>query len=1402
MSPLLDPDSSDRASQATQRSLWRHWWKVALALCVLAALIVGGAAWYASTAQFENRVRREVISVLERATGGRVDLGALRWRVFHLEFEADNLTIHGLEAAGEAPYAHADRIYVRVKILSFIRTKIGLNYLEADHPSIHIIVYPDGSTNQPRPKVASTSNTSVTDTLFDLAVDRTEVKDGVALINQQAIPFNLAANNLGVTVKYVSPIIPRGRDRYLGTIHVEDLTAQRGKASPVHSQLDLQVEVGRNEANLQSLQLQTGRSTLEGNASVQDFANPQWKTTLNGKVDIRTFEALASIPGLETGNVEMQLTGQGTKSSFVVDGQAKVTDGTYRTGTVHLVGVNAKTAIHVTDDELALTNAQATLPGGGTVDGTLRIVHWLNTAPEAPPVTPAASRAARKADAIALASSQPQGAVRARISRMALTSIMAVVASPGDRDLGFDTMVNGPVNVDWKGDSTVNVTDAKLTLTAPAQAAPGLVPLNGIVDAQYVNAGGMVNIRNLAVQTPGTHLRVTGALGVYPITRPSAMQVDLTTSNLGEFDRTLTTLGLAARGKTGVQAIPVALRGQAAFEGTITRSILVPDVKGHLSATDFDVVYSSLPAEAHLAREAVESVSEASRQVQHTIHWDSLDAQAEYAPELISVEQASLVRGTTTIHVSGAVHAHQITPRHLAFDEESAIRVDASVHGASLTDVLQTVGDNLPVTGTVNLEAHATGQVDNLSGGGHLAVQGGNIYGEPYRSLNADLRFAGREIDATHLVFLQDGGKVTGDGGYDISAESFHFKAQGTGFDLAHIQRLKNPTYPVGGLLAFEAHGDGTVKNPNVEADLHLSRLNLADKAGGNMDATAHTQGGLLLVDLSAHMTNASFQVHGQMQLSGDYQTKARLALDSLDVDPILQTFNVHGVSAHSSITGMVNVEGPLKHPRQLSGDATIEQFSLALGAVPLKTEGALHATLINGRLHLDPFHVVGDDTDLHAQGSVGVLDGSRDLDLHGNGSINMKLAQTLDTDITASGHVDFNVDALGSFQSPSLTGQVKFTNVAMALLDFPNGLSQMNGTLAFDQDRLDVKDLTAVSGGGKLQLGGFITYQRGLYGDLTATAKDVRIRYPQGVSSMADAKLRLQGTQSSLLLSGNVTITRFVIGSDLDLAALSSSGSVSLPPDPNAPSNHLRLDIHILSAPQLDFQNSYAKLAGEVDLRIRGTLAQPSLLGHIAITDGSATFAGTKYELQRGDIYFTNPVRIDPLIDLTATARVEDYDITIAMNGTTSKLTPTFRSEPPLSEQDIFGLLATGRTQEEQQIYSQQQQAAGVNSTADALLGGALNATVSSRIQKLFGGGSVKIDPSYVTGTGNASARITVEQQIAKNATATYATNINSTQQQLIQGQVNLTQNLSVLAVRDESGVFSLIFKIRRRYK
>ena len=157
-------------------------------------------------------VRDRLVATLEQATGGRVELGSFHWHLMRLEFEADNLTIHGLEAPGEIPYAHIDRLFVRAKIISFFRAKVGLNLLQGEHPVFHLIVYPDGSTNQPHPKTAE-HHGSVTDTLFDLAVDRTEITNGVLLLNQRAIPFDLAANDLGATIEY-----DRARDHYLADL--------------------------------------------------------------------------------------------------------------------------------------------------------------------------------------------------------------------------------------------------------------------------------------------------------------------------------------------------------------------------------------------------------------------------------------------------------------------------------------------------------------------------------------------------------------------------------------------------------------------------------------------------------------------------------------------------------------------------------------------------------------------------------------------------------------------------------------------------------------------------------------------------------------------------------------------------------------------------------------------------------------------------------------------------------------------------------------------------------------------------------------------------------------------------------------------------------------------------------
>jgi translocation and assembly module TamB len=1471
------------------------------ALAVLLVLVIvtaGGVYWYSTTPAFENKVRGILISTLEDSVGGRVELGDVRWNLLHLDFEIRNLTIHGLEAANEVPFAHLDLLHVRLKIISLFKAQIGLNYLGVEHPVVHVIVYKDGSTNQPVPrKKSAPSKTSPVDQIFDLAVDRTEINNGVALFNQQAMPFSLNANNLALLVNYIP-----SRDHYVGNLSIEDIAAQTGK-SPLHSNLTVSADAGRNEVTIPSLVLTSGDSSLSANAHLSDFNDPHWQMSAKGSIDLRQAEALAAVPGLDRGVVALDLHGIGTKALFTVDGATRLADVTYKTPTIGISGLSAATKVHITQDEVSLTDLAARLARGGEIDAEAHLYNWL--APSAPQASAPAAAALQPRAKVAATARAPRsvnntvaantsnrvtkaqvsrGVVKAHLSGFTLPTILSIIAPPKFQNLGFTTTASGDLNLNWTGNASDLGADAKVALDAPPQPAGGNVPVNGILDAAYSGRDNSVLVRQLRADTPGTHVQVAGGVGL-AAGRGSSLQTLVTVSTLGEFNQALIAFGVGSSGKKGTQAIPVALHGQAQFQGTVTGSVAAPDVKGHLSVNNFDVelspaapaaaakpkvvaasttpvqaptaptsgmttcqpgapdasgspvlnctnpseqkvpvpvvspsagstgavasTYNSPPA---AAAAAVPPPAPATPAAPSSIHFDSLAADAEYSPALISIESALLIRGKTQLHASGQLHAHQLSRHRLAFDNDSALTADASIAQATIPDLLSLAGQVLPVTGTLALQAHVTGTPNNLKGGGHVVVNGGEAYGQPYKSLNADLVFAGREVGASNLVFLLDGGQLTAAAGFNLTTSQFHFQAQGSGFDLAHFKNINTAPLTVGGQINFDAQGRGSAatgqipSSLDVKAAAHLVNLAVSNRAGGptttgNVDINAHTQAGKVLVDVNSRLNGAALEVHDETALAGEYQTSAKLSLANLDLNPCLQLFNVQGVTAHSALSGTVTLDGPLGTPKQLTGDARLSRLEVITQGFPIATDGGLHAALHNGNFTLDQVHITGNGTDLRADGSAELFGAARALNAKATGSLDLKMVHSLVPDATASGAIGLNMNVGGTIERPDVQGKVSFTNVYASYATFPNGISNMNGSLVFDQGRLSVDNLTGYSGGGLLAFGGFVAYQQGVYADLNVSGKAIRVRYAGGISTLLDTKIRAQGTLQNLLVSGGVTVTRFAIGPNLDLSSFNTNG-ISPPPDPTAFGNRIRLDIHVTSSPQLDINNSYAKLAGDINLNIRGTAEDPAVLGHISITEGDATFGGTHYVLQHGDIYFTNPVRIDPTIDLEASAHVDNFDVIVGLNGNSEKLTPTFRSEPPLSEPDIFSLLAVGRTQEEASIDSEEQSQEGVNSTADSILGGALNATVTSRINKLFGGGSVKIDPNFVGGTGNSTARITVQQQISKNGTATFATNVNSTADQLIQGQYNLTPDVAIVAVRDESGVFSMLLKLHKRYR
>jgi translocation and assembly module TamB len=246
---------------------------------------------------------------------------------------------------------------------------------------------------------------------------------------------------------------------------------------------------------------------------------------------------------------------------------------------------------------------------------------------------------------------------------------------------------------------------------------------------------------------------------------------------------------------------------------------------------------------------------------------------------------------------------------------------------------------------------------------------------------------------------------------------------------------------------------------------------------------------------------------------------------------------------------------------------------------------------------------------------------------------------------------------------------------------------------------------------------------------------------------------------------------------------------------------------VHVTTTPELQMQTAIARLSGNADLRLRGTAERPAILGRVEVLEGEVTFNGTKYNLDRGDVTFANPAKTQPVIDLQATTRVRDYDITVQLRGDASVangIKVTWQSEPQLPEADVIALLALGRTQEESAAAAQSGGFGFGGDASNLLINEALNSAVNSRLQRLFGASRVKIDPQGLASETNVirGPQVTVEQEVAGKLTLTYSTNVSVSNQQIIQAEYHLTRNISVVALRDQNGVVSFDFKLRRRKK
>jgi translocation and assembly module TamB len=416
---------------------------------------------------------------------------------------------------------------------------------------------------------------------------------------------------------------------------------------------------------------------------------------------------------------------------------------------------------------------------------------------------------------------------------------------------------------------------------------------------------------------------------------------------------------------------------------------------------------------------------------------------------------------------------------------------------------------------------------------------------------------------------------------------------------------------------------------------------------------------------------------------------------------------------------------------------------------------------------------------------------------------------QDFNKDVVSSGNATIAASVRGSLQDPQVAGRMELKSASFNLADIPNGLDDANGVILFDKRRATIEKLTGQTGGGAISIAGFVgfvapewTYR------LQARADNVRIRYPEGVSTTISSNLSLTGTTSKSILSGVITIRRAGFNPRTDIGGIlaASAKPIAAPTTPNLILRGMQLDVHIETAPGLQLQTSLTSdLQAEADLRIRGTAAKPSLIGRVVVNQGDVQFFGNKYTINRGEIGFYNPVKIEPVLDMDLETRVRGILVTINFTGPLSKLNVSYRSDPPLESTEIIALLAVGRAPGTNTSLASGQTVASQNflsSSSNTLLGQAVAAPINGRLQRFFGVSRLKIDPQLTGINAVPQARLTVEQQVSRDVTLTYITNLSQANQQIVRLEWDVDKTWSVVALREENGAFGIDFFFKKRLR
>jgi translocation and assembly module TamB len=1339
-----DLDSADPGKRRIGRRLVRviAW---AAASLVLVALIV--AVTLVALVNNDG-VHRYLLEKAQSEASARLGV-RVQLENFTLRLSTLSLDLYGVSVDGAAPYAHPqllqiDHVEVSARVVSVLTRKWYLAGVQVDHPVAWITIDRNGVSNLPELK---SSNGGSGTSIFDLAIRHAILNRGEVYFNSRPSALEADVHDVDFHTAFNSLLA-----KYSGKLAYTNAHLKYGAMRPIVHDLEVSFDATPSTFHLTQAKMSSGPSSLMLTATLKNYSKPDVEAQYDATVDGNQLGQIlrsSSVPvGLAraTGTIHyQQAANRSLLQSLAVNGDLASRKLNVKTSVARGEIDNLAAHYSLANGDATLRDLRANvLDGVLTAHGTMKNIGGDSRSSLNASLHGASMARLRRA--LLRQGAQPGAAVSGKLDATADASWGKTL---DDLTARADVAAKGQV---FRSSGAQNA-------AANGMTASAAIPVETAIHGIYTAANKQLALENSNLHTSQTSVNLNGVIG-----RSSSIAVTVQANDLREVAE-IADLFRAPAASEPLQ--PLDLTGEAAFTGKIQGTTAAPHLTGTLSAA--------------------------------SVHWNGTDWKSLRTDVDLSPSHAGLAHAA--IESASGSHVALSASADLddwSFTKQSPIQVQLSASRMNMAEIMKLAQQQIPVTGVLNANVTLHGTELDPQGNGNVSLTGVTAYDEPIQSVNMSFSGDGNGVHANFSARLA-GGVIEGKGTVQPEQRTYSAQITSSGIDLGKLHAVEARGINASGVVALRVNGQGAFDNPELDASLQIPALTMEDQKISAVDLHANLANHAVGAELTSSAMGA--QIHGKatVALTGEYLADASLDTNAFSIGPLLEAY---APDEAGDVSGQIEVHatlhGPLKDRNQLEAHATIPLLKVGYSnTVALAAVAPIQIDYKNGIVNLQPTAIHGTDTDLKLQAAIPVSGGGP-ASLLAQGTVNLQLLQLFNPDLRSSGELKLNINSHGPLNGTNLGGEIDIVDANVSSADLPVGLQHGNGSLTLATDRLNIDKFQGTMGGGTITAQGGIVYRPRLQFNMGVAAQGVRLLYPQGVRESVDATLRLTGGFNRATLGGNVNISDLSFTPAFELTTFIGqfSGGVEAPQRGFA--QNVALNIGVQSTNNVNLVSRTLSVGGSANLQVRGTAAEPVILGRVNLSGGDIILNGNRFVLTGGTVQFVNPSETEPVVNLMLSTSIEQYNIDLRFNGPVEQLRTEYSSNPALPTADIINLLAFGETTE-----ASAQNQLNTNQQAESLVASQVSSQVTSRVSKIAGISQLSISPVLAgsSSQGPPGANITIQQRVTSNLFVTFSTNVASTQSQTIQGQYKVSPRVSLSATRDPNGGFAVDALIKKSW-